>query len=337
MFVADSALESITESTTFDMVWNGSNIDDYNCGEVVSESMQNHDFGSENSTMPLHLMYVDCENVDGEVLCEHGFIDVQTNADGNDELWNMVWVDEDSECDGGFNNTTNMCSEYIGLVLLSDNIAFMITHEDEDALFYYQYDESTGSGLIMQVTGDDDHDSDGPMMVCYDMNTHEVDMSIESESDCEAAGLMWTEMRDDDHSGDHDDGTLYISIGEAMLPFEGDMSDYTIELATCESDYNMETGEETKECTAQMTVSMTDAMLAGSSVMFHDADSSGTISDGDMIHVSETVDVEWSEVRLYSSSADAYSDENPVFEVPGFTGVVGVLALLGAALLRRKA
>jgi PGF-CTERM protein len=115
------------------------------------------------------------------------------------------------------------------------------------------------------------------------------------------------------------------------------MGDYTIELATCESDYNMDTGDETKECTAQMTVSMTDAWLAGSSVMFHDADSSGTISDGDMIHVSETVDVEWSEVRLYSSSADAYSDENPVFEVPGFTGVVGVLALLGAALLRRKA
>jgi len=82
---------------------------------------------------------------------------------------------------------------------------------------------------------------------------------------------------------------------------------------------------------------MTDAMEAGSSIMFHDTDSSGTISDGDMIHISETVDVDFEEVRLYSSSADAYSDENPVFEMPGFTGVVGVLALLGAALLRRKA
>ena len=56
-----------------------------------------------------------------------------------------------------------------------------------------------------------------------------------------------------------------------------------------------------------------------------------------MIHISALLVVDYDEVRLYSSSADAYSDENPVFEMPGFTGVVGVLALLGAALLRRKA
>ena len=30
-----------------------------------------------------------------------------------------------------------------------------------------------------------------PMMVCYNTDTHEIDMSINSEADCEAAGLMW--------------------------------------------------------------------------------------------------------------------------------------------------
>ena len=122
-----------------------------------------------------------------------------------------------------------------------------------------------------------------------------------------------------------------------MIPFEGDMNDYSIVLANCEDSYDEDTGSETKICDNVKTVSISDAMAAGSPIMFHDADSSGTISDGDMIHISESIDVDYEEVRLYSSSADAYSDENPVFAMPGFTGVVGVLALLGAALLRRKA
>ena len=41
-------------------------------------------------------------------------------------------------------------------------------------------------------------------------------------------------------------------------------------------------------------------------------------------------------VRLYSSRADAYSDENPMHNTPGFTGIVGMLALLGAAFIRRN-
>ncbi|DAC52814.1 MAG TPA: hypothetical protein HA320_05695, partial [Candidatus Poseidoniaceae archaeon] len=139
----------------------------------------------------------------------------------------------------------------------------------------------------------------------------------------------------DDH-GDHDDSgeiVMYIS-NEMDFHFEGDMSDYKIELATCDYDYDMETGEETSTCTTVMSVAMADAGM-DSSVMFHDADSSGTVSVGDMIHIGET-DVEWDEVRLYSISADAYSDENPMHDAPGFTGLVGMLALLGAAFIRRN-
>ena len=54
-----------------------------------------------------------------------------------------------------------------------------------------------------------------------------------------------------------------------------------------------------------------------------------------MIHVSDSSD-DWDEVRLYSTSADAYSDENPMHDAPGFTGLVGMLALLGAAFIRRN-
>jgi len=292
----------------------------------------------------MYNVVLDMESMDGPPTAEQALSMCDANDDGSIS-WDEFTSDADDRTFCGDASEHGDLDEFQAYFTDADeNGDSGLTVDELDAFiadveaYYESMDEDDGHDHDDHSDHDGhDHDSDGPMMVCYDMNTHEVDMSIESESDCEAAGLMWTEMRDDDHSGDHDDGTLYISIGEAMLPFEGDMSDYTIELATCESDYNMETGEETKECTAQMTVSMTDAMLAGSSVMFHDADLSGTISDGDMIHVSETVDVEWSEVRLYSSSADAYSDENPVFEMPGFTGVIGVLALLGAALLRRKA
>ena len=208
--------------------------------------------------------------------------------------------------------------------------------------------------------GHDDHDHDDhgdEDMVCYDMSTHSVDHSIDNQADCEDAGYMWTEDQSDDHDGhDHDDHSddhdghdhddhddhdhgdddeivMYIT-SEMDFHFEGDMSDYKIELATCEENYDMDTGEETRTCTTVMSVAIADAG-ADSDIMFHDADSSGTISVGDMIHISETAE-SWDTVRLYSITADAYSDENPMLTVPGFTGLVGMLALLGAAFIRRN-
>jgi hypothetical protein len=232
-----------------------------------------------------------------------------------------------------------------------------------------------------------------PMMVCYNMDTHEIDMSINSEADCEAAGLMWTEedsgQDDSDNNGEeefvcddgstipmsyvndgeedcdggedeyatddsddgnnghgndddghdesnpgnsHDEIVMYITTGEDFY-FEGDMSDYKIELASCEEDYS-DTGELTRTCETVMSIAINDAGM-DSNIMFHDADSSGTISVGDMVHIGETSE-EWDTVRLYSVSADAYSDEYPVHNAPGFTGLVGMLALLGAAFIRRS-
>ena len=133
--------------------------------------------------------------------------------------------------------------------------------------------------------------------------------------------------------GDSDEIVMYVT-SEMDFHFEGDLSDYKIELATCESDYDMETGEETMTCTTVMSVAIADAGM-DSDIMFHDADSSGTLSVGDMIHIGEVAEA-WDEVRLYSISADAYSDENPMHDAPGFTGLVGMLALLGAAFIRRN-
>ena len=418
--------------TAFNMTFNTTSVDSTMCGELVSENSQTRDWDTGEFTMPESLTYLDCEDDPQEGFnCVMGMI----TGDGDENASNLYDTHyentSESECSMShpmsvYDNDTNMCKEFIGEIMNFDSMAFEIISNGEVQLVYYQYDASTGSGLLMvveNINSDDDYDSheemmwtfnremsecdsdadgmvnfseldecvsndiandgygdqgldelqqmfdmvdadeDGmldsdefsvfaamtsgePMMVCYDMNSHEIDMSITSEADCDAAGLMWTEEENggnhdgnDNHddNGDSDDIMFYITTGDVMVPFEGDMNDYSIVLASCEQSTSMETGELIKDCSTYMTVSMNDAMLDGSSVMFHDTDSSGTISDGDMIHVSVSESGnDWNEVRLYSTSADAYSDENPMHNAPGFTGLVGMLALLGAAFIRRN-
>ena len=250
-------------------------------------------------------MYVN----DGGADCADGADEQQYDSDGNEINWfdcmdgTQIWIYEVNngyeDCQDGEDEMPDMDDDHDG-------------HDHDDH-------------------GDED-------MVCYDMSTHTVDHTIDNEADCEAAGYMWTEDQSDDHDhGDHGDDSdeivMYIT-SDMDFHFEGDMSDYKIELATCEDDYDSDTEEWITTCTTVMAVAIADAG-ADSDIVFHDADSSGTISDGDMIHIYETAE-EWDTVRLYSISADAYSDENPMLTVPGFTGLVGMLALLGAAFIRRN-
>ena len=326
---------AIDENNSFNMTYDDTNIDSAMCGEIVSENMQTHNWDTGEFTMPENFTYVACDD-DGEN-CEAGDVTAVTTVcelcDPETHLYDTFGASY-SECteDGSnYDNDTGMCTNYIGILMNSDSMAFEYDNQPGSVLVYYQYDAGTNSGLLMVVTGDEDEHDDGN-------NGHGNDDDGHDESN------PGNSHDDHDHSeSDHSDGeTIYISTGEAMIPFEGPigmigMPDYSIVLANCEDSFDEDTGSETKICDNVKTVSISDAMAAGSPIMFHDADSSGTISDGDMIHISESIDVDYEEVRLYSSSADAYSDENPVFAMPGFTGVVGVLALLGAALLRRKA
>ena len=326
---------AIDENNSFNMTYDDTNIDSAMCGEIVSENMQIHNWDTGEFTMPENFTYVACDD-DGEN-CEAGDVTAVTTVcelcDPETHLYD-TFGSSYSECteDGSnYDNDTGMCTNYIGILMNSDSMAFEYDNQPGSVLVYYQYDAGTNSGLLMVVAGDEDEHDDGN-------NGHGNDDDGHDESN------PGNSHDDHDHSeSDHSDGeTIYISTGEAMIPFEGPigmigMPDYSIVLANCEDSFDEDTGSETKICDNVKTVSISDAMEAGSPIMFHDADSSGTISDGDMIHISESIDVDYEEVRLYSSSADAYSDENPVFAMPGFTGVVGVLALLGAALLRRKA
>jgi Ca2+-binding EF-hand superfamily protein len=151
----------------------------------------------------------------------------------------------------------------------------------------------------------------------------------------------------DDHDGHGNHNSLDWMISDSDLdlpPIAGDLSDYSAVLSVCtedmpdSSDGMMDLGgsESSLVCSEFVfIVKLSDAGM-DSDIMFHDVDNSGTLTDGDMLHINPNATIEdWTHLRLYSTSADAYSDENPMM-APGFTGALGMLALLGAALLTRR-
>jgi len=147
-----------------------------------------------------------------------------------------------------------------------------------------------------------------------------------------------------DHDG-HDDHMMaydwMIDGADMMSETEliGAYADYHIVLANCQSESSDDMmGGETMSCGDDvLKVTIAEATAPGADIMFHDADSTGTITVGDMIHINPDIDAggEWNTVRLYSVDADKYSDENPMM-TPGFGAFAGIVALLGAALLTRR-
>lgn len=262
----------------------------------------------------------------------------------------MTWSEYDSDLNGGLDEFELAgYLEYFMDELMAEEYGVgptFICGNGEEIPFEYVND---GGADCADGADEQQYDSDGNEINwfdCMDGSQVWIAQVNDGNEDCPDGEDEMPAMSDEDDMGDSgsdDDGgmdmgdsdeiVMYVT-SEMDFHFEGDLSDYKIELATCESDYDMETGEETMTCTTVMSVAIADAGM-DSDIMFHDADSSGTLSVGDMIHIGEVAEA-WDEVRLYSISADAYSDENPMHDAPGFTGLVGMLALLGAAFIRRN-
>ncbi|MDP6223485.1 MAG: hypothetical protein QGF34_00305 [Candidatus Poseidoniaceae archaeon] len=210
--------------------------------------------------------------------------------------------------------------------------SYMMSMEDSEEMFTCDNGETIPLDYVDDGYEDCSDGSDEPEMD----DDHGHDDGHDDDSD----GHDGHDHDDHDH-GDHGDGSdeerVWYITNEMDFHFEGDMSDYWIEFATCEEETDYETGETTKNCWKYSQIPVSDAASEGGAngVMYHDADNSGTISEGDMIHVTDEMKMQY-DVRLYSVSADAYSDENPMHDAPGFTGLVGMLALLGAAFIRRN-
>jgi len=179
------------------------------------------------------------------------------------------------------------------------------------------------------------------VFVCDNGNEISMDWVNDGMDDC---GDNSDEGVDDDNWDDSDDSsnTLWWIVGsDGQFDFAGYLAEYSIVLASCSE----EDDSGTLNCGDDlMSVGLVDAMADGENAVldpnnftgigFADEDDSGTLTDGDIIMVGGNTSVDWTHVRLHSSTAQAYSDENPT--LPGFTTVLGVLSLMGAALINRR-
>ena len=225
-------------------------------------------------------------------------------------------------------------------------------HDDDDHHVFYcsndgeEYATSMGGILCPEGAGEVPTCPDGEPCICIDVDGSCTD----GDDDWGYEGHDGHDHGDHDghDNGDHDDNDDHMMAYDWMIDTEDMMSetevigayaDYHIVLANCQSESSDDmTGSETMSCGDDvLKLTIADATAPGADIMFHDADSSGTITAGDMIHINPEIDAggEWNTVRLYSVDADKYSDENPMM-TPGFTAFAGIVALLGAALLTRR-
>ena len=133
---------------------------------------------------------------------------------------------------------------------------------------------------------------------------------------------------------------IWEVVADAEFAFAGALDDYNVVLANCVEESG-DMGDTTLTCDEGNSTmyGLSEAMgdlENNSGVAFVDEDASGTLTDGDTIMVGGNTSGGWTHVRLHSTSADAYSDENPLQELPGFTALLGVLSLMGAAMIGRR-
>ena len=304
--------------------------------------------------------YFDAADADGDGMLssdEFSLMYSIFDMEGADASVMLAVMDSDGDGEVSASEYSDFANATAGVDTLEGN-----DWEDFEMLIVMWDDDGSGGLSVDELQAlydsgdDDDHDDHGDM-VCYDMSTHSVDHSYTTEEDCEDAGLMWTSASSGgDHGdhGDHDGHDMHavfdwnIRTTDMMMTdgVEGDFADYHIVLSLCmidedsmeDGDPGMMMSDPPMTCGDDvMKVSMAEASAPGADITFHDADSSGTISDGDMVHINPEIDAggDWNTVRLYSASADKYSDENPML-TPGFGALAGIVALLGAALLARR-
>ena len=305
------------------------------CPDGDDESHDDH--GDDDGDMGAIMMYFNYSDADGDgVLSADEFTTFYNNINDDSPSLEMLFGMMDSDGDGMIT-----ASEYSDWANESTGVSEPMSENDWNdfvAMFNYMDTNSDGGmdleefsalmGSMDDDDDDDDHDGHGD-------GGHDDD--------------------DDDHDGhdhgDHDGhmhGPLDWVIVEAdmsMPPIAGDLSNYYAVLSKCtipdddsdDGDMMMDMGGAPEmDCGPDIMFTPLSSANDPNAIFFHDADSSGTLTFGDMVHVSENAtSEEWTHVRLYSASADSYSDENPML-TPGFTGVIGMIALLGAALLTRR-
>ena len=351
-------------------IFNNSSLSYSMCG--MEASNETYEFDDSPFTMPTHLTWENCWLEDNETVCEQGeiYYDVNTTM-----LWETTHENNYMDCDGDYDNNTSMCTEWIGNITDSDGNAFIVEDEDESSLIMYQYDEANQSGLVITIESDDDRMDPEMMFELMDMNddgevtasewsdsSNETDEPMD-EGDFEFISAMMDNYDEDDSGGldfdefmtfweemqnmeDIDDDDMIMFMAFSVFTFLGaDADDYTIELAMCSDalSADMECGDSVYSVPLSSIMASSEEesgmMIFLNSIVLLDSDGSGTLTTGDYLMINNAtldVDGEWNTARLYSTEADSYSDENPMAALPGFTGFIATIGLLGAALIRRE-
>ena len=134
----------------------------------------------------------------------------QDNGDHNDDAPDFNAVDENE--DGKIDQDEFMvfCPDDMSDEECTD--VFNIFNGDDGLM-----DEEEYTYFNANVNRPDDGPS--PMMVCYDIQTHEIDFSITTPEACNEAGLMWTSTNSGPNDGG-DRGDDNWDIGNLRVPIK---------------------------------------------------------------------------------------------------------------------
>ncbi len=286
------------------------------------------------------LMMFDIE-YDIEPTLEMTFRALDSNSDGeldSMELMTMMSINEpdveESESESKFllrmfdddNSGGLNIDEFDRLKMMSDN------QDDPSEERMFKGIDLNSDG---EVTATELAQAPGEDVVLEDMQVM-IDMFDADESGAlsfsEFVAMLNTDMNDMQPD-------LQMLVVMSMEQFHGSLSDYSFTLANC--DREVVCSEDVYSVLLGDVIVTEDSMLTGQlyPVSFMDTDASGTISTGDVIIVdhNQLDDLnlsDWNTPRLHSEEAGGYSDENPM--MPGFTGLLATIGLLGAALIRRE-
>ncbi len=142
----------------------------------------------------------------------------------NDEMWAVAQNDEDAQFSPGLWSKYDWTWNSEELYYCQSTFAAETEADALSADSANATDLDTGCGGFPWSQMDhahDDHD-DHDEMVCYDMNTHTVNMSLTTESDCQAAGLMWTAANSGPGGDDHSDEEEHHGMGAVVIHIEAE-------------------------------------------------------------------------------------------------------------------
>ena len=246
----------------------------------------------------------------------------------------------------------------IPLSMVSDGYADCEDGSDEDLTSSFDCDD--GTSITLDLVSDDNMDcadgedepeygegQDTNVFYCNDgSDSVPMEWVNDAYEDCDDGS---DEGLGEGHGyGDYMVGAVGMAAGDLIEWNGGSLTDATsadgmdLILSMCDS-FNTIDGAEGELSAAEDCGDDVErwsfADIASGNVVgieFFDADGSGTLTNGDMFMITEDLETteDWNAVRL--AKGMAYADENPEVVLPGFTAALGIISMLGAALLVRK-